>query len=84
MTDSISNEVNLIFKKLKTLTNPELFKNTTSNNVSIPIEEQKTSYQYNKLVSQNTKMNKFNGIDISKKKDIDNADIDKLISKYNN
>ena len=84
MADSISNEVNLIFKKLKTLTNPELFKNTTSDNVSIPIEEQKTSYQYNKLVSQNTKMNKFNGIDISKKKDIDNVDIDKLISKYNN
>jgi len=84
MTDSISNEVDLIFKKLEILTNPELFKNTKSDNVSIPIEEQKTSYQYNKLVSQNTKMNKFNGIDISKKKDIDNADIDKLISKYNN
>ena len=84
MADSISNEVNLIFKKLETLTNPNLLKNTTSDNVSIPIEEQKTSYQYNKLVSQNTKMNKFNGIDISKKKDIDNVDIDKLISKYNN
>lgn len=83
MADSISNEVNLIFKKLETLTNPDLFKNTKSGNVSIPIEEQKTSYQYNKLVSQNTKMNKFNGIDISKKKDIDNVDIDKLISKYN-
>ena len=84
MTDSISNEVNLIFKKLETLTNPQLLNNTKLDNVSIPIDEQKTSYQYNKLVSQNTKLNKFNGIDISKKKDIDNADIDKLISKYNN
>jgi hypothetical protein len=84
MANYVSNEVNLIFKKLETLTNPQLLNNTKLDNVSIPIDEQKTSYQYNKLVSQNTKLNKFNGIDISKKKDIDNADIDKLISKYNN
>ena len=83
MANYVSNEVNLIFKKLETLTNPQLLNNTKLDNVSIPIDEQKTSYQYNKLVSQNTKMNKFNGIDISKKKDIDNVDIDKLISKYN-
>ena len=83
MANYVSNEVNLIFKKLETLTNPQLLNNTKLDNVSIPIDEQKTSYQYNKLVSQNTKLNKFNGIDISKKKDIDNVDIDKLISKYN-